>query len=54
MIRIVIDTNIFLGAVLQPEKTCRRLLRHVMEGKYQSLDDFRIITPEKFLKEHTK
>jgi len=37
MIRIVIDTNIFLGAVLQPEKTCRRLLRHVMEGKYQPL-----------------
>lgn len=37
MIRIVIDTNIFLAAVLQPEKTCRSLLRLVLEGKFQAL-----------------
>ena len=37
MIRIVIDTNIFLAAVLQPEKTCRSLLRLVLKGKFQAL-----------------
>ncbi len=37
MIRIVVDTNIFLAAMLQPEKTCRRLLRLALEGKYQAL-----------------
>lgn len=37
MTRIVIDTNIFLAALLQPEKTCRRLLRLVLAGKYQAL-----------------
>lgn len=37
MIRIVIDTNIFLAAVLQPEKTCRSLLKLVLEGRFQAL-----------------
>ena len=37
MTRIVIDTNIFLAAVLQPAKTCRSILRLVLEGKFLAL-----------------
>ncbi len=37
MNRIVIDTNIFLAALLQPEKTCRHLLRLVLKGKYRAV-----------------
>ena len=37
MTRIVIDTNIFLAAILQPAKTCRSILRLVLEGKFLAL-----------------
>ncbi len=37
MTRIVLDTNIFLAAVLQPAKTCRSVLRLFLEGKFQPL-----------------
>ena len=37
MTRIVIDTNIFLAAVLKPAKTCRSILRLVLERKFQAL-----------------
>jgi len=37
MTRIVLDTNIFLAAVLQPAKTCRSILRLFLEGKVQPL-----------------
>jgi uncharacterized protein len=37
MTRIIVDTNIFLAAVLQPAKTCRSILRLVLGGKFQAL-----------------
>lgn len=36
-IRIVVDTNVFIGAILGPKGPCRELLRRCFEGKYQPL-----------------
>lgn len=36
-IRIVVDTNVFIGALLGPKGPCRELLRRCFEGEYQPL-----------------
>ena len=32
MSKIILDTNIFVAAILSPDGTCRRILRHVLSG----------------------
>ena len=37
MTRIVLDTNIFIAALLRPDKSSRLVLRQVLDGKHQGL-----------------